>query len=74
VNVAQRLEGLTKTLGHPLILSEGVRELLPEGTETVFLDEVTVRGREQPLRIYALGGVEDLKPKPEYPVAKGPGE
>ncbi len=54
VNVAQRLESATKSLRCPLIFSESVRERLPGDVETVFLGEVTVSGREAPLRIYSL--------------------
>jgi adenylate cyclase len=54
VNVAQRLESMTKTLGCPLIFSESVRERLPEDIEVADLDEVRVSGREAPLRIYSL--------------------
>jgi adenylate cyclase len=54
VNVAQRLESATKSLQCPLIFSESVRERLPGDVEAVFLDQVTVSGREAPLRIYSL--------------------
>jgi adenylate cyclase len=56
VNVAQRLETLTKTLGCPLIFSENVRERLREDVEAVCFDEVMVRGRQTPLRVYGLAG------------------
>jgi len=59
VNVAQRLETLTKTLQRPLIFSESVHELLREDIDTVYLDEVTVTGRKTPLRIYTIAGLED---------------
>jgi len=56
VNVAQRLEDLTKSLKCPLIFSENVRERLREDVEAVCFDEVAVRGRETPLRVYGVGG------------------
>jgi len=59
VNVAQRLESLTKTLGCPLVFSENVRERLGEGIEVERVDEVTVRGRQMPLTVYALSGSRD---------------
>jgi class 3 adenylate cyclase/CHASE2 domain-containing sensor protein len=65
VNVAQRLESLTKTLKRPLIFSESVRELLPEEARSVYLDEVTVRGRQMPLKIYGLGGPDGTGREPE---------
>ncbi len=58
VNVAQRLEELTKTLGYPLIFSESVRVHLPEEVEVVDLDEVTLRGRKTPIKIYGVAGPE----------------
>ena len=56
VNVAQRLESLTKELGYPLIFSDSVRERLEEDVPAVCLDEVAVRGRTEPLRVYGVGG------------------
>jgi adenylate cyclase len=55
VNIAQRLEDLTKTLGCPLIFSESVRERLGEDVEAACLDEVSVKGRKAPIRIYGMG-------------------
>ena len=54
VNVAQRLESITKSLACPLIFSESIRERLHDDSEAVYLDKVKVSGRETPLRIYSL--------------------
>jgi class 3 adenylate cyclase/CHASE2 domain-containing sensor protein len=70
VNVAQRLESLTKTLGRQLIFSESVRELVHDTIETVYLDEVTVSGRKTPLRIYSIAGAEVQGPTIEHPTIK----
>ncbi|MCJ7752162.1 MAG: adenylate/guanylate cyclase domain-containing protein, partial [Armatimonadetes bacterium] len=59
VNVAQRLETLTKTLKCPLIFSESVRERLSEEIQAECLDEVTVKGRTMPLRVYGVGGRDE---------------
>ena len=56
VNVAQRLESLTKTLGYQLIFSESVRARLDEDTEAVCLDEMTVAGRKTPITVYGVAG------------------
>lgn len=56
VNVAARLESLTKQLPYPLILSESVQSRLGEAVRTVFLDEVTVRGRQAAIRVYTVEG------------------
>jgi class 3 adenylate cyclase len=66
VNVSQRLESLTKTLGCPLIFSENVRAGLPEDVEAPCLDEVTVRGREMPLRVYGIGAPDGLCQRLEH--------
>ncbi len=68
VNVAQRLETLTKTLRCPLIFSENVRERLREDVEAVCFDEMTVRGRQTPLRVYGLAGPDALVQGPEQNV------
>ncbi|HNH50468.1 MAG TPA: adenylate/guanylate cyclase domain-containing protein, partial [Myxococcota bacterium] len=57
VNVASRLEGFCKTLGAPLVLSEGVVRLLREGEPTPLLrmqdfGPQPVRGVAEPLRIF----------------------
>jgi len=54
VNVAQRLESITKSLGCPLIFSESIHERLPAGFDAAYLDQVTVSGRETPLKVYSL--------------------
>jgi class 3 adenylate cyclase len=55
VNTASRIESLTKELGHPALLSESTVELLaaPAG-DVVFVQEVTVRGRSAPTRVWGL--------------------
>ena len=58
VNVAQRLEGLTKTRHCPLLFSESVCDHLPADVEVVCLEEVTLRGRKAPLKVYRLGDPE----------------
>lgn len=52
VNVAQRLESMTKTLHCPLIFSESISEVLPDDIERAYIDEVIVTGRKAPLKIY----------------------
>ena len=52
VNVASRLEGLTKNLGHPIVISSAPRELVEEG-EWIDLGGRTVRGGSEPIELYA---------------------
>jgi adenylate cyclase len=55
VNTASRIESLTKELGHPVLLSESTRDLLTApAADLVYVDEVTVRGRSQPTRVWSL--------------------
>lgn len=64
VNVAARLESLTKDLGRKLIFGDETRLQLQEEVDPVFLDEVTVKGREEPLKVY---GVPDPYESAEAP-------
>jgi class 3 adenylate cyclase/CHASE2 domain-containing sensor protein len=64
VNVAQRLETLTKDLGYPLLLSEGVVVRLKEDVGAIYLDEVTVTGRQEPIKVHGLVGPEPADAKP----------
>jgi len=56
VNLASRLEGITKRFGTPIIVSESTCELLNGEFSTRPLGEVPVRGREEPVRIHAILG------------------
>ena len=63
VNLASRLEGLTKTYGVSLICSESTREAAPEFAYRE-LDRVIVKGKAKPVAIYEpLGRLEDIDPK-----------
>jgi adenylate cyclase len=52
VNVASRLEGLSKTYGVPIVLGEPTVSRIG-GLKTIELDLIRVKGRTQPSRIYA---------------------
>jgi adenylate cyclase len=56
VNLAARLEGISKVYGAQLLMSEGVKEQLihPERYQPRFLDRVMVKGRVEPLDIYEI--------------------
>lgn len=54
INVASRLEGLTKDYGGAIVISGRTRELLGERFECTFLDSVKVKGRVAPVDIYAV--------------------
>lgn len=55
VDTAARIESLTKELGHPVLLSESTLQLLMGPAEDlVYVDELTVRGRREPTRVWGL--------------------
>lgn len=54
VNVAFRLEALTKEKKTPVIVSKGVMEAAGSDYQFVDLGEATVKGRKEPISIWAL--------------------
>jgi len=65
VNLASRLEGLTKQYGVRIALGEALAAKLP-GFALVELDRVRVVGRERPETVYALIGDETVADVPEF--------
>ncbi|MFN0191994.1 MAG: CHASE2 domain-containing protein [Aestuariivirga sp.] len=65
VNLASRLESLSKTYGVGVIFSEATRRLAPE-MAALELDVVTVKGRTEAVRIYGLLGDEKLATNPSF--------
>jgi adenylate cyclase len=59
VNLASRLEGLTKERGARVLLSEWTYARAGGKIQAAPLGEVRVRGRERPVSIYALEGILD---------------
>ena len=53
VNVAQRLEALTKEVGHRIVLSETTRDLLADEMPLTPLGEVALAGRTKRVTVYA---------------------
>lgn len=56
VNLASRLEGLTKEYGVELILSESVATLVRDRFQLQLVDFVRVKGKTQPIQIYTVLG------------------
>jgi adenylate cyclase len=63
VNVASRVEGLTKSFWTDILLTESLYQLVQEQVEVVFVGEHLLRGREDsPTRLYSLVGLKDEPP------------
>jgi len=53
VNLGARLEVQTRTFDTPIILSQYTLDQLPDDIKVKELDEITVKGKEEPVKIYA---------------------
>ena len=56
VNLASRLEGLNKTFGTRLIVSETTHQIVSDQVVSRELDLIRVKGKKQPVKIYQLLG------------------
>jgi len=54
VNIASRIEGLTKTYKTKIIISESVKNKLKNNYDLEFLGLVEIRGRNEPVKIYKI--------------------
>jgi adenylate cyclase len=54
VNLASRLESATKDLGADLVISEATHALVAHHVATELLGSISVKGREQPVAVYAV--------------------
>ncbi len=54
VNVASRVESLTKVLGYSLLITEATRQLLPETVPCIPVPPQSVKGKGEPLQICAI--------------------
>ena len=70
VNLASRLEGQSKTYGVDIVIGENTRAEA-EDFATLELDLITVKGKTQPTRVYALLGDETLKNDPDFQALNG---
>jgi adenylate cyclase len=60
VNLASRLEGLTKYYGVPIIVSDAMQDVNVEGYSLQELDKVTVKGKEEPVTLFTMCKDEHL--------------
>ncbi len=54
VNVAARVESLTKVVGHDFVITESTRTMITDATVTRELKPQTVKGKSKPLQIHAV--------------------
>ena len=61
VNLAARLQDLSKGYGWSMIISESTQEQIKDELETEFIEAVLVKGKSETVRIYKLLGVKDCR-------------
>lgn len=61
VNIASRVEALTKVIGEPLLLTAATQQTLPANTTTEHLPPQWVKGKAEPLDIYCVKTPHDLR-------------
>ena len=62
VNVASRLETMTKDFKAQMVIANDVFSVAGLPIAGLKTDEVPIRGREQPLNVVVIDGSEDLRP------------
>jgi adenylate cyclase len=73
-NTASRMEGMTKGTPHSLFLADSTRDALTRPVDDlVFVDELPVRGREAPIKLWSIAEepkpAEEAMPAPEVVAA-----
>jgi adenylate cyclase len=62
VNVASRVEGLTKELDAPIVVSESTWAAVQHRVSGRFLGGIPVKGRREPVKVYAVDGWREETP------------
>lgn len=70
VDLASRLEGANKFFGTRIMISERTRELAGDSIVTRELDLIRVAGKEKPIRVFELVGLEGKTPHAEEQFAR----
>ena len=60
VNLASRLEGQSKPYGVTVILGDATAEAVADRLAVVEIDRIQVKGKNEPVRIHALLGLEEM--------------
>jgi adenylate cyclase len=72
VNVASRLEGLTRRFPeHPILISEAVLQLLPAGWPVVPLGPHPLKGWPEPIAVFGLGDPDAVSLELSTPLTTG---
>ena len=64
VNLASRLEGVTKDFKTPIVVSHATVLALADGFQVRELSELKVKGRQEAVRVYAVEGESGAGPSP----------
>ena len=63
MNVASRVEGLTKTVGHGLVITSSTRAEIGDAFRLIELPAQSVKGKSEPLELFAVdGSIASLSP------------
>lgn len=62
INTASRIEGMTKGTPYALFVADSTRDALTREANLLFIDEMPVRGRKAPIKLWTLHGDAVLKP------------
>ena len=54
INVAARLEGMTKDYGRDLLLGEAAADLVRDRYRLQLVDRIILKGKKRPLKVYAV--------------------
>ncbi len=65
VNLASRIESLNKPLGTDILISEDTWKLVKKFFVTEEMPPVTVKGKEKPVRIFAVINITGVKTGPQ---------
>jgi adenylate cyclase len=66
VNLASRLEGLTKQYGVPIIIGDKTAQAVRSRFAVLEIDHLQVRGKRDPERIFAVLGRADVGASPDF--------